>query len=108
MIDRWKLYYRLVDRVPVVCSLLEQARFWQTGECFVDRTDIGDDVSVSTVFLGIDHSLSNIGPPILFETLVFGGKYDDDRCRYSTWDQAAAGHRAMVAKIRQAKFKVVG
>lgn len=31
-----------------------------------------DDIIVSTVFLGIDHSFGVSGPPVLFETMVFG------------------------------------
>lgn len=48
-------------------------------------------VKVSTVFLGIDHQFGD-GPPLLFETMVFGGKHDDYCERYSTWDEAAVGH----------------
>lgn len=50
-----------------------------------------DGVRVSTIFLGIDHSFGN-GPPLLFETMIFGGKHDEDQWRYSTWDEAAIGH----------------
>jgi len=34
-------------------------------------------ITVSTVFLGIDHNWSRSGDPILFETMVFG--LDDDK-----------------------------
>jgi hypothetical protein len=50
---------------------------------------------VSTVFLGIDHSLSN-GPPLLFETMVFGGPMHNNQVRYSTYDEALRGHDLMV------------
>lgn len=30
-------------------------------------------MSISTVFLGIDHNYSNAGPPVLWETMIFGG-----------------------------------
>lgn len=53
---------------------------------------------VSTVFLGLDHSWSG-PPPLLFETMVFGGTLDQEQVRYSTWDEAEAGHAAMVAKV---------
>lgn len=76
-------------------------------------TDLGWG-SVSTVFLGIDHAWDG-GPPILFETMVFGnpkpdGTFpeeaeDDDLVgsmrRYCTWDEAEAGHAEMVAEVRE-------
>jgi hypothetical protein len=57
------------------------------------------DVEVSTVFLGIDRSFGS-GPPLLFETMVFGGELDDEQERYSTEAEALAGHAAMVRRVR--------
>ena len=51
-----------------------------------------DVVTVSTVFLGLDHNYSGVGAPILFETLVFGGAHDGEMWRYATWKQAEHGH----------------
>lgn len=51
---------------------------------------------VSTVFLGLDHNFSDEGPPILFESLVFGGKLNGEGRRYATWDEAEAGHWELV------------
>lgn len=59
-------------------------------------------VAVSTVFLGINHNWE-AGPPILFETMVFGGALDDTIWRYSTRKEALAGHDAVVALVEQAK-----
>ena len=56
-------------------------------------------VRVSTVFLGLDHSHSFDGPPVLWETMVFGGKYDGEQKRYSSFDVAQRGHQRMVAKV---------
>ena len=49
-------------------------------------------VSVSTVFLGMDHSFSG-GDPVLFETMIFGGEHDQYQERYCTWDEAEKGHQ---------------
>lgn len=57
-----------------------------------------DGVQVSTVFIGINHRFG-AGPPLLFETLVFGGPLDDNMDRYSTWDEAEAGHAAMCQRV---------
>ena len=40
------------------------------------------------------------GPPILFETLVFGGPLDGEMDRYSSWDDAQVGHEMMVKRAR--------
>jgi hypothetical protein len=42
----------------------------------VDVTEIGD-VVISTVYFGLDYRRSRRGPPLLFETKVFGGSLDD-------------------------------
>ena len=64
----------------------------------VAATDVGE-VRVSTVFLGIDHGHGMTDEPLLFETMVFGGPHDGEMDRYATWDEAMAGHAAMVAKV---------
>lgn len=57
------------------------------------------DTSVSTVFLGTDHSFGEEGPPIVFETMVFGGPMDQHTVRYSTWDEAQRGHVETCKKV---------
>lgn len=63
-------------------------------------TAVGDDVEVSTVWLGLDHSFGLGGPPVIFETLVFGGELDGWMERYTTLERAEAGHEEMVARVR--------
>ncbi len=65
----------------------------------LDQTEIGG-VSVSTVFLGLDHNFSGRGAPILWETLVFGGKHDQEMWRYSSKKDALSGHAAAVKLVR--------
>lgn len=67
----------------------------------VEQTTLPSGVWVSTVLLGIDHRFNEIGPPIIFETMVFPAEDDFeelDMDRYVTKEQAEAGHRVMVAK----------
>ena len=54
--------------------------------------------TVSTVFLGLDHSFFD-GPPLLFETIVFGGKLDLEMTRCSTWEEAEKMHEEMCNKV---------
>lgn len=58
-----------------------------------------DDVSVSTIFLGLDCQLEG-GPPLLFETLVRGGEHDQYMERYATWAEAFDGHIRIVRMVR--------
>jgi hypothetical protein len=69
----------------------------------VAETTVGD-VWVSTVWLGLDHSWDD-GPPLIFETMVFGGPCNEEMHRYSTEVQALAGHDQMVARVQQACVK---
>lgn len=66
----------------------------------VARTRVAPDCHVSTVFLGLDHNFTGKGPPLLFETMVFGGRLDGDYQRTSTWDEAVKAHEAAVARAR--------
>lgn len=94
-------FYILKDRTVLPESdLLTWARWFEdAGENrVVARTAVGT-VTVSTVFLGVDHQFSPDGPPLIFETLVFGGPHDGTMDRYSTWDEAERGHVAMLARI---------
>jgi hypothetical protein len=68
----------------------------------VGRTQITSQVTVSTVFLGLDHRFIGDGPPLLFETLIFGGPLDGDGQRYSSWDDAETGHKTWARKARAA------
>ena len=58
------------------------------------------EVRVSTVFLQVDHNHCGSGPPILFETMVFGGEYGDHQWRYCTYEEAAKGHAKICEKVR--------
>lgn len=67
----------------------------------VEQTHLkSGDVLVSTVWLGIDHNFLGEGPPLIFETMVFGDGEDDYTERYSTEEQARAGHVRIVAELR--------
>jgi hypothetical protein len=63
----------------------------------VDFTLAADGGELSTVWLGLDHSFG-AGPPLIFETMVFGGPNDEEQERYSTEEEAKAGHAAMVER----------
>ena len=81
-------------------SWFEQAG--RDGRRVVKKTRIGN-VEISTVFLGLDHRFGRSGPPLLFETMIFGGEADEDCWRYATWEQAEGGHEEAVALVKAMK-----
>lgn len=55
---------------------------------------------VSTVWLGLDHSMPWDTEPQIFETMVFGeGPWEDYCMRWSTRSQAELGHLMVVSSI---------
>lgn len=68
----------------------------------VGYTQITSECMVSTVFLGIDHRHYGAGPPVVFETMIFGGPLDQHQWRYTSYDDAHTGHQMAVSKAREA------
>lgn len=103
--------YILVGKKPVhEPDIMKWARWFHTADRHVAVSHV-NGWRVSTVFIGIDHNFINGGPPELFETMIFpavDSKYSlsetldlglahSDLCeRYSTWEEAEAGHRKAV------------
>lgn len=79
-LGEWAAFFHDIDQRRVARDFIEQPEH--------------DPVEVSTVFLGTDMG-SFDGPPILFESMVFGGPLDGQCYRYCTWDEAVAGHKVL-------------
>ena len=92
----------LKGKTPVQCDdLVEWATWFETANRHVKHdTFAKGKIRISTVFLGMDHGFGE-GPPILFETMIFGGKYDDYQTRCSTWDEAEKMHQDAIDLIKQ-------
>jgi hypothetical protein len=93
--------YLLADRQVVACP---DTLTWARGIGKLDRRVAGTligPVRVSTVFLGIDHRFGGKGPPLVFETVIFGGIHDGEMWRYSSWDDAETGHAQAVKRVRR-------
>jgi len=87
-------------RVRDVIAWAQQ--FENLSNRIVAWTQVTSEITVSTVFLGLDHRHFGKGPPILFETMVFGGPLDEACVRYASWDDAQTGHAVSVRKVREA------
>lgn len=97
--------YVLVDKTPIAENDANVWSRWHQSVGIDGRrvgfTKLGD-VDISTVFLGMDHGWGD-GPPVLFETMPFGGQYDSHCWRWHTWAEAEAGHAAIVAALREGR-----
>jgi hypothetical protein len=90
-------HYILNGKIAVPCEdIMEWAKHSPLGTRVAET--IRDNVRVSTVFLGLDLQWSN-GPPMIFETMVFGGEHDEHQDRCSTWDEAEAMHKRVCAMV---------
>jgi hypothetical protein len=64
----------------------------------------GEKIRVSTVWLGLDHNLEPDSKPILFETMVFGGRNTGLCRRYSTELEALVGHNEIVDIVQDTLY----
>ena len=64
----------------------------------VALTKVGE-ITVSTVWLGMNHQLG-YGEPLIFESMVFGWGDKELMERYSTLEEAEEGHKALVAEVK--------
>jgi len=95
------LYILGENRNIIPCPNLFEWSAWleTSGDLRQVKLDMFAWGRVSTVFLGINHQWGE-GPPILWETMVFGGPLDrkQDRCAGGI-EQAEAMHEAMLARV---------
>jgi hypothetical protein len=89
----------------------KQITMRQWMETFEDRETYGrvawtdvDGIEISTVWLGLDHNFARAQhpelPPLIFETMVFGGVMDQEPYRWATEQEALEGHEIAVAAVR--------
>jgi len=91
--------YILINDKPVAePDVIKWADWYDSADRVVAKADIGD-VSISTVFLGIDHSFG-YGSPILYETMIFGGDHDGFQQRHETKEQALIGHGSALGLVK--------
>lgn len=62
--------------------------------------DYAITITVSTVFLVLDHNHSTKGKPVLFESMIFNGEMNQSLNRYRTWKEAEEGHKKMIELVK--------
>jgi len=92
------LFYALDNKKVVhpVDNLTEWGTKWRKNRRVALTNVLG--TTVSTVFLGIDHSFGHGAAPMLFETMVFPTSELIGRC--STWQEAKELHERAVQRIK--------
>lgn len=94
------------DKNPVPAKDMYQANRLLTD---TDRRVALDDIivedyaitiTVSTVFLVLDHNHSPKGKPVLFESMIFNGELNQSLDRYRIWKEAEEGHKKMVELVK--------
>lgn len=95
------MQFRYYDRQGQEISMVQWVLAFQDFErhCRVAETFVGD-IRVSTVWLGLDHRHDHPGPPLIFETMVFGGPLDQEPYRWTTEEEALSGHEIAVTAVR--------
>lgn len=81
-------------------GFVEWAKVADMGHNKVEFTEVTRDICISTVFLGIDHSFGD-EDPVLFETMIFGGEFDQQMTRTSTLEEAKSCHADAVSFVRE-------
>jgi hypothetical protein len=76
-------------------DLLKWGKWLETADRQLAKDQLPNGVTVSTVFLGLDHRFWG-GPPTLWETMIFGGPEDQYQERYASREEALAGHAKAV------------
>ena len=97
-------YQRLlrVNDVETWAHWFESAH--QTGQRFIKQNRM-NGILISTIFLGIDHNFFGSGPPILWETMIFGLYRVDPQWRFSDVESAKHWHAIQLHKVKLAVGK---
>lgn len=100
------IFYKLDENDnPVKCNTEEYNEWFLKNQNIHVADDTikdkhGNEVRVSTVFLGMDHSFTyQKTKPILWETMIVGGEHDQYQVRYTSKSEALEGHKAAIQLV---------
>ena len=88
-----------------VGDLIEWAKWYSNEAARRVGSDTDGEFTVSTVFLGLDHRFGSQGPPVLWETMVFGIENEEPCERYTSHAEAVAGHKRFCEQYLPATVK---
>lgn len=105
MDDFFSRHYKLIGKLVVPCRTAKDVAEAFTSERHVALTHI-ELITVSTVFLVIDHSWGH-GPPLVFETAIVSDYESREDSQYqiagrcSSWEEAEVMHARAVEKAHE-------
>jgi hypothetical protein len=104
-----------IERVPYCLYILDGhtpvptkdvftwGKWFEQSNRHVAYTTLESGVCISTVFVGLNQAWWSHAPPLFFETMVFDPSkprleqwLEEYTRRYTTWEEAEAGHREVV------------
>jgi len=89
------------DKKPYEVSLEDSLKLYEDFDMKITQQDrINDDIRVSTVFLGFNHAPLESEIPVLWETMIFGGEHDQYQERYTSHEDALAGHQRALDLVK--------
>lgn len=95
-----KFYNMEGESFEVSVGDTKMVELWDIANRSVAQERVGQ-YDVSTVCLVIDHNYTGVGPPVIFETMIFGDGLDEEYCeRYTTKEEAIEGHARAVEFAR--------
>jgi hypothetical protein len=95
-----EFYILDADKRVRPATMQQWARQFERGDDRRVALDEVGEITVSTVFLGLNHNWGGKGPPLLFETMVFRNGDGDELWRSATWRKALSQHRRALALVR--------
>ena len=98
-----KWYILDENNIPVKANSIQEYVDWEEAnptKRIVKQENLTKKIRVSTVFLGLDHAW-NGATPLLWETMIFGGKHDDYQERYTSYEDAVEGHKRAVKLAKE-------
>jgi hypothetical protein len=93
----FRKYVLDVEGQPLrVDDLIAWAEWFEYADKTIALDHQEGDVRISTIFLGLDLRMFSEGPPLLYETMIFGGPHHLYCRRASTKAEALQCHRDAV------------
>jgi len=99
------MWYILDENYKPIPASIAEYQTWteeDPGNKIVKQENI-KNVLISTVFLGLDHAYAS-KEPILWETMIFEGKYDQYQKRYKSYEDAVKGHAHALSLVENSTY----
>lgn len=94
------MWYILDEQNNPIRSCVRTFCLWSYNRDISVKQEYIGEVYISTVFLGLDNGLS-YSKPLLWETMIIGGKHNMYRERYTSYENAVKGHEEAIELVKK-------